>query len=159
MLLVVHIRRLVDQHVGDAVCDRIAPLEPRVVQAVLVCEVEQRALVLRACQHLEQERVECHRFLSYAFVIGSCALLIGCLVIGWPGYAPEDVKALLRSYGFATVMGLRESWVCGASPLISRMRSRTSRTWVAHSDSVRASTFSRSKGSVFEVRRLNHQSG
>ena len=45
---------LVDEHDRDVVLDRVAPLEARVVERVLVLEVEQRALVLGAGEDLEQ---------------------------------------------------------------------------------------------------------
>src|SRR5437879_6430743 len=46
--------RLVDEHHGDVVLDRVAPLEPGVVERVLVLEVEERALVLGTGEDLEQ---------------------------------------------------------------------------------------------------------
>jgi len=52
--------RLVDEHHRDVVADGVAPLEARVVQGLLVLEVEQRALVLGAGQDVEQLRVEGH---------------------------------------------------------------------------------------------------
>ena len=57
---------LVDQHDRDVVADRVAALEARVVERRLVLEVEQRALVLRAREDLEQLRVERHRGSSRA---------------------------------------------------------------------------------------------
>src|SRR5262245_32437052 len=50
-----------DQQVGDVAVEHAVPaLQPLVVQRLLVGEVEQRALVLRARKNLEQLRVECH---------------------------------------------------------------------------------------------------
>src|SRR5207302_5579980 len=51
---------LVDEHDRDVVANRVAPLQAGVVQAVLVLEVEQRALVLRAGEDLEQLGIQCH---------------------------------------------------------------------------------------------------
>ena len=45
--------RLVDQHDRDAVAHRVAAVQARVVEPVLVGEVQQRALVLGAGQHLD----------------------------------------------------------------------------------------------------------
>ena len=62
---------LVDQHDRDVVAHRVAPLQPRVVERRLVLEVEQRALVLRAREDLEQLRVERHAWLLLgAFEVG-----------------------------------------------------------------------------------------
>ena len=47
---------LVDQHHRDVVADRVATLQARVVERVLVGEVVQRPLVLRAGEDLEQRR-------------------------------------------------------------------------------------------------------
>src|SRR4029453_15397098 len=51
---------LVDKHDRDVFADGVAALEPGVVQRVLVLEVEQRPLVLRAGEDLEELGVECH---------------------------------------------------------------------------------------------------
>ena len=50
----------VDEHDRDVVLHEVAPLQPRVVERVLVGEVQQRALVLGAGEDLEQFRVERH---------------------------------------------------------------------------------------------------
>src|SRR5258705_9811373 len=47
---------LVDEHHRDVVADLVLPLEPRVVEDLLVLEVQQGALVLRAGQDLQQLR-------------------------------------------------------------------------------------------------------
>src|SRR5205807_2278772 len=54
VLVVADALGLVDEHDRDVVLDEIAPLEARVVQRVLVGEVQQRALVLRTGEDLEQ---------------------------------------------------------------------------------------------------------
>src|SRR5438552_9366004 len=54
VLVVVDRLRLVDEHHGDVVLDRVTPLEARVVERVLVREVEQRTLVLGTGEDLEQ---------------------------------------------------------------------------------------------------------
>src|SRR3954452_1420372 len=51
---------LVDEHDRDVVADRVPALEARVVQRVLRLEVEERALVLRAREDLEQLNVQGH---------------------------------------------------------------------------------------------------
>src|ERR1700722_8804945 len=52
---------IVDQHVGDvAVEHAVTPLQTRVVQRVLVGEVQERALVVGAREDLEQFGVERH---------------------------------------------------------------------------------------------------
>src|SRR5680860_765150 len=60
VLGVAHGLRLVDEHDRDVVPHRVTAMQPRVVQRVLVGEVEQRALVLGAGEDLEQLGVECH---------------------------------------------------------------------------------------------------
>ena len=55
----------VDQHDGDAVAHVVAQLEARVVERVLVDEVIQRTLVLRAGKDLEQTWIEAHRQLLW----------------------------------------------------------------------------------------------
>src|SRR5918996_4358841 len=55
---------LVDQHDRDVVTDGVAPLEAGVVERVLVGEVEQRSLVLRTGQDLEELGIEGHRRFS-----------------------------------------------------------------------------------------------
>src|SRR6478672_2555920 len=60
VLGVAHRLRLVHQHDRDVVPDRVATLEARVVQRALALEVEERALVVRARQDLEQLRCEGH---------------------------------------------------------------------------------------------------
>ncbi len=60
MLRVVDCLRLVDQHDGNVVDDRVPQLQPRVVEALLVLEIEERALVARAGQNIEQLCRECH---------------------------------------------------------------------------------------------------
>src|SRR5437870_2572212 len=52
VLRIVGRRRLVDEHHRDVVADLVLALEPRVVERLLVLEVEQRPLVLRAGQDL-----------------------------------------------------------------------------------------------------------
>ena len=56
---------LVDQHDGMSSWMRVAALEARVVERVLVLEVEQRALVLGAGEDLEQLGVEGHGSVSF----------------------------------------------------------------------------------------------
>ena len=56
---------LVHEHDRDVVADRVAALEPGVVQRALALEVEQRALVVGARQDLEQLRVEGHAQFSW----------------------------------------------------------------------------------------------
>ena len=51
---------LVDEHDRDVVLDPVAPVQARVVERVLVLEVEQRPLVLGAGEDLQQLRVEGH---------------------------------------------------------------------------------------------------
>src|SRR5581483_11490681 len=51
---------LVDEHDRDVVADGVPPVQPRVVQGVLVDEIQQRTLVLRARQDRKQLGVECH---------------------------------------------------------------------------------------------------
>src|SRR5438477_12274075 len=55
----------VDEHDGDAVAHVVAQLEARVVERVLVDEVIQRTLVLRAGKDLEQTWIEAHRQLLW----------------------------------------------------------------------------------------------
>src|SRR3546814_13916706 len=52
---------LVDQHDRYVVTDGVAALQARVVERVLVLEVQERALVVRAGQDLEELGVEGHR--------------------------------------------------------------------------------------------------
>ena len=51
---------LVDEHDRDVVLDGVAALQPRVVERVLVLEVQERALVVGAGEDLEQLGVEGH---------------------------------------------------------------------------------------------------
>src|SRR4051812_3687003 len=60
VLRVAHGLGLVDEHDRDVVADRVAPLQPGVVERLLVGEVEQRALVLGTGQDLHELRVERH---------------------------------------------------------------------------------------------------
>src|SRR4051812_30108256 len=60
VLRVAHGLGLVDEHDRDVVADRVAPLQPGVVERLLVGEVEQRALVLGTGQDLHELGVECH---------------------------------------------------------------------------------------------------
>jgi hypothetical protein len=64
VLGVVHGLGLVDQHDRDVVLDRVPALEPRVVERVLALEVQQRALVLRARQDVEELRIQGPRTVS-----------------------------------------------------------------------------------------------
>src|SRR5918995_172775 len=75
---------LVDQHDRDVLADGVAALEPRVVERVLVLEVEQRALVLRAGEDLEELGVECHD-VNLCLVADQCADLGHVLVARRPG--------------------------------------------------------------------------
>src|SRR5690606_31597517 len=101
---------LVDQHDRDVVADGVAPLQPRVVEALLVGEVEERALVLGTGEDLEQLRVERH-----------AVVLLGA------GQA-----SAIRAWTSATC------WAQASASAASRLR--------------------RSRGSVFDGRRLNDQS-
>ena len=107
VLGVVDRARLVGQHHRDLAGDRVGDLATRVVEQVLVLEVQEGALVDRVGQHLDQQRLQRHR----------------------------QLPSLHASMSASTVV------VCASRALASG-----------------ASTFSRRSGSVFDGRRLNHQS-
>src|SRR5438552_4525457 len=76
VLVVAHRLGLVDEHDGDVVLDGVPALQARVVEGLLVLEVDQRALVLGAGEDLEHLRVEGQGSRHAPFLIRSTTSLV-----------------------------------------------------------------------------------
>ena len=76
MLLVGEGLGTVGQHHGHVVADLVPTAQPRVIQDLLVREIQQTALVDRADKYVEQRLFQCHLYLSSV-----CALCLAALPV------------------------------------------------------------------------------
>jgi hypothetical protein len=62
VLSVVYVFGILDEHVRDAIFDQVAAAEARIVESVLVGEVQQRSFILGAGEDLDEQRVKGHGY-------------------------------------------------------------------------------------------------
>jgi hypothetical protein len=60
VLGVAHVLGVFDEHVRDPIFDQVPAVEARIVETVLVSEVQERSFVLRAGEDLDEQRVKRH---------------------------------------------------------------------------------------------------
>ena len=62
VLGVVNVLGVLDEHVRDAIFDEVPTSQARVVEGILVSEVQERPFVLRAGEDLDEQRVKGHGY-------------------------------------------------------------------------------------------------
>jgi hypothetical protein len=71
----------VGQHHGHVVADLVPTAQPRVIQDLLVREIQQTALVDRADKYVEQRLFQCHLYVSSVWPF-SLATLVSATIMG-----------------------------------------------------------------------------